>query len=115
MDQVYLRALNELSSEKEIDPESKDFGKKILKYPQFWGNTTENDREFVELTDKFNNEVSEAITLMKPGSERFKLDEQILAGFTAGDTPDKIQYYEREFEGWIKSISALLQDDGDQK
>lgn len=81
MDQVYFRALNELAAEKEIDPESKDYGKKLLKYPTFWGNTSDGDREFVELTEKFANEVQEAITLMKPGSERFKLDESVLATF----------------------------------
>jgi len=61
--------------EKELEEGHKDFGKKILKYPAFWGNTSEGDREFMELSEKFNSEVSEAITLMKPGSERFKLDD----------------------------------------
>lgn len=81
MDQVYFRALSELSLEKELDPEHKDFGKKLLKYPAFWGNTSDGDREFVELTEKFASEVQEAISLMKPGSERFKLDESVLATF----------------------------------
>lgn len=52
---------------------------------------------------------------MKPGNESFKLDEAMIAGFGTGDTPDKIQYYEKEFAAWLNSISVLLNDDSDQK
>jgi len=60
-------------------------------------------------------EVAEAILLMKPGSERFKLDETIMANFGANDSPDKIQYYEKEFGSWLNSINTLLNDDTDVK
>jgi hypothetical protein len=39
---------------------------------------------------------------MKPGNERFKLDEGMMAQYGPADTPEKIQYYEKEFSNWMQ-------------
>lgn len=39
MDTVYYRAITELSTEKEWDPESKEPYRRQLKYQNFWGDS----------------------------------------------------------------------------
>ena len=58
----------------------------------------ENKKEFLGHTKKFNQEVGEAIKLMSPGQELFRLDPDDLARFqnNANDV-EKIAFFEKKF------------------
>lgn len=63
-----------------------------------WGvSDSEARTEFLNCTQKFKKEVSEAIKLMSPGEELFKIDEEDLNKISNLSQNEKIQYYENKF------------------
>lgn len=78
----------------------------------FWGKCNDESRiEFLSITSKFTKEVSEAIDLMTPGQELFKLDPEELAKYETESA--KIEYYNRKFSQWIDKIKKMLNDDSE--
>ena len=56
--------------------------------------------------------VHEAIGLMSPGQELFKLDPEEISRFnTSANESEKIAYFERKFTEWIRTITTLLVED----
>ena len=58
----------------------------------------------------------EAIKLMSPGQELFRLDPEDLAKFqnNANDV-EKIAFFEKKFHQWLQTIGNLLNDDSEQR
>jgi hypothetical protein len=70
-----------------------------------WGvSDVDARKEFLNLTDKFKKEVKEAIDLMAPKQENFKIDPEDLAKFENMPDSEKIPFFEAKFEQWIKTI-----------
>ena len=87
MENVYYAAINQLLAEKEHDELSKEPYVRKLKNPAFWGHSeADNQKEFQECTAKFTSEVGDAIKLMKPGNETFKLDTAMMEKYGPTDT-----------------------------
>lgn len=76
----------------------------------------ESSKEFLGHTKKFQSEVQEAMKLMSPGQELFKLDIDEQSKFSnSANENEKLQYYEKKFEQWLQTINNLLNDDSDSR
>lgn len=70
-----------------------------------WGFTDpESKKEFMSYTEKFKKEVSEALKLMEPGQEHFKIKSDELQRLQTMSEPERIQRFEDKFDDWIKTI-----------
>lgn len=70
-----------------------------------WGLTdTDSKKEFVLQTDKFKREVHEALKLMEPGQEHFKIKSEELQKLQTMTESERIQRFEEKFDDWIKTI-----------
>jgi len=66
-------------------------------------------------TDKFKKEVSEALKLMEPGKEHFKLDPEELNRYMNLSESERIQFFETKFEAWIKIIERFLNSEAEPR
>lgn len=81
-----------------------------------WGDSDpEVITEFLNGSEKFKKEVSEAIKLMSPGEELFQIDEEELKRISNLSPNERIQYYENKFESWLKNIQVLLSSEREAK
>ena len=81
-----------------------------------WGvSDLEAKNEFLTHTEKFKKEVSEAIKLMSPGEEYFKIAPEELTRISNLPQNEKIHEFENKFEAWIKIIENLLNTEREVK
>jgi dynein heavy chain len=81
-----------------------------------WGvSEVEAKKEFLGLTERFKKEVKEAIDLMTPKLENFKLDPEELARYENAPDSEKIPFFEQKFEYWIKNIENFFNEEKPNK
>lgn len=81
-----------------------------------WGvSDVEARKEFLGLTEKFKGEVKEAVNLMAPKQENFKIDPEELARYENMPDSEKIPYFEAKFDQWIKTIENFFNEEKPSK
>ncbi len=83
---------------------------------QDWGDSDNDSRkEFLNLSEKFKKEVTEALKLMEPGKEHFKITPEELNRYGSLSESERIQKFEEKFEAWIKAIERFLNTEPEQR
>ena len=81
-----------------------------------WGLTDgESKKDFMAQTDKFKREVHEALKLMEPGQEHFKIKPEELTRLQSMTESERIQRFEEKFDEWIKTIERFLSTEPEPK
>lgn len=81
-----------------------------------WGLTDQESRkDFINQTDKFKREVHEALKLMEPGQEHFKIKSEELQRLQGMTESERIQRFEEKFDEWIKTIERFLSTEPEPK
>jgi hypothetical protein len=81
-----------------------------------WGLTdAESKKEFMSYTEKFKKEVMDALKLMEPGQEHFKIRPEELQRLQSMSEPERIQRFEEKFDEWIKTIERFLSTEPEPK
>jgi dynein heavy chain len=75
----------------------------------------EAQEEFKNYSEKFKNELEEAINLMSPSQELFKLEKDQVDRVAKMSEDEKMAFYETTFERWIKKIDEMLLVDNEPK
>lgn len=63
------------------------------------------------MTERFKRDVSEAIDLMAPKQENFKIDPEELAKYENMPDSEKIPFFEAKFEQWLKAIESFFSEE----
>ena len=75
----------------------------------------DNKKEFMNYTERFKKEVNEALKLMEPGQEHFKIKSEELQRLQGMSESERIQRFEEKFDEWIKTIERFLSTEPEPK